>query len=153
MIMPPFEMGPLPSHILFKTGDKCAQKKREPALLCPSSLQPPRFLALNPLSFPLLQRLSCPTFWVTGSSVGSFINYESLAVSNGLQMEPPVESPQGYWQRLKGDGKVKDKHLLSAGCNQTKHRRSKLSLKDSFTFSKILTSRILCGVVSTFTFA
>ena len=94
--MPPFEMGPLPSHILFKTGDKCAQKKREPALLCPSSLQPPRFLALNPLSFPLLQRLSCPTFWVTGSSVGSFINYESLAVSNGLQMEPPVESPQGY---------------------------------------------------------
>ncbi|ELW50702.1 Regulator of G-protein signaling 7-binding protein [Tupaia chinensis] len=27
---------------------------------------------------------------------GSFINYDSLAVSNGLQMEPPVESRQGY---------------------------------------------------------
>lgn len=50
----------------------------------------PQLTALSAVQGP-----SRPTFWITGSAVGSFINYDSLAVSNGLQMEVPVESPQG----------------------------------------------------------
>ena len=61
-----------------------------------SSRQCPDFLAPSPLSSPPLQWLLCSTFWVSDSAVGSSINYDSLAVSNGLQMEIPVESPQGY---------------------------------------------------------
>lgn len=123
---------------------KRGTKERRAALFLQSptagSWPRPGLLALSPLFLPLLQRLSCPTFWVTGSAVGSFINYDSLAVSNGLQMEPPVESPQGYWQRLKGDWKAKGKHLLNVCYNQTKQvGRNKLSPKDSCTFSRILT--------------
>lgn len=102
--------------------------------ICPSLLAP------GLLSFPLLQCPSCPPFWVIDSAAGSFINYDQLAVSNGLQMEPPVGSPQGYQQRLKGDWKVKDKPLLNLCCYKTKQiNRNRLSLKDSLTFAAILT--------------
>lgn len=132
--------------VLFQPelGDAGTQKERKWPWFCGTSIlgcrQCPAPLAPGLLSLPLLQCPSCPPFWVTGSEAGSFINYDQLAVSNGLQMEPPVGSPQGYWQRLKGDWKVKDKHLLNACCYKTKQiNRNRLSLKDSSTFATLLT--------------
>lgn len=118
------------------------RRRVPPTLFCGTSLagcrQCPGLLAQ--LFLGLLQWLSCPPFWVIGSTAGSFINYDQLAVSNGLQMEPPVGSPQGDWQRLEGGWGVKGRPLLNARCYKTKQiSRNRLSLKDSFTFAPILT--------------
>ncbi|XP_019599360.1 regulator of G-protein signaling 7-binding protein isoform X4 [Rhinolophus sinicus] len=59
-----------------------------PTLSRPPGSQP---TSLSTASAPLLS-------YILGhrNAVGRFINYDSLAVSNGLQIEPPVVSPQGY---------------------------------------------------------